>query len=504
MTTVPSPAAPPPPPPPFAPGDEVGGYHLVRPLSKGGFGQVWIGQHRLLRNYRAVKIVPGGRLAHVELEGVRNYQKLTEPGLLPIWEFGEVPGRGFYYVMPLADDANGAPAPQFQSVGAYEAMTLEKYRQMHRPLPIDRTIAVLSDLLPALQAVHQQGYVHRDIKPDNVVRVAGTWRLCDVGLLVRRDRSAPAGTRLFMVPGAEPDRSTDLYALGVTVYVLASNDPAGTDLADFLAGRTELPGADDRRFGLADLIRKACARPPAERYQTAAEVAAALEPLIRRTLVTVVLEEDFASFGEGRRNELLAGLRGHGFCVCTPPRFAPGSVRATLELPPADAQRLEALVQSGRFGPFRASGAEWGAPAPGFKFRLLVGSAFAPSADLNDLERDLLGPFRAEVARSPGLRIAKEQVPSFVPALGPVWTGAVECAVDSREGLRALCRALWIGVRNLLGRRAEPFELAVETGAGCAKLRSEQLRALADRPGHEAEGIEALLTGAVPVLNQLS
>src|SRR5262249_20188369 len=152
----------------------------------------------------------------VEMDGVRQFKSLAERnvGLVPVRDVGLDRGRlCYYYTMPLADDVKGNAT--IRDPGDYEPMTLRKCWEMHRPLPTDRVLAIALHVLPSLHALHEAGFVHRDVKPGNIVMVEGTWRLCDVGLLDRRDRiRCNSGTPGFLPPEGAIDRRADVYAIG--------------------------------------------------------------------------------------------------------------------------------------------------------------------------------------------------------------------------------------------------------------------------------------------------
>jgi len=348
---------------PFSVGDVVGSYRLVRHIHAGGFGQVWLGRHLLVPgDRRAVKVFRDDNLGAVELDGIRRYRRVadSQPGLVPVPEIGLVPGKGYYYTMPLADDVNGRAV--VRDADEYEPMTLQRYREMHRPAPIDRVLGVALHLLPALHALHEAGLVHRDVKPANIVRVEGQWKLCDLGLLARRDEiKGSCGTRGFIPPEGTKDRRADLYAFGVTLFVLASGaTPA--DLLAFQERRLPLPGTDDRREALGDVIRKACHPDADQRYQAALDMHFDVNRLVRTTKLTIVLDDHFASFTPARLEEFVRAVRERGFHIHGIPVCAEGSVRITLELTPDEAEELADAVEAGEFTHFRAVRAELAGP----------------------------------------------------------------------------------------------------------------------------------------------
>jgi hypothetical protein len=256
-------------------------YELSHAIGSGGFGEVWLARNRHTGQLYAVKVFPATQ--SIELDGVREYKKRSQghPNLVPIEHVGRtLDGRHVYYVMPPADEAKGtAPGWEMED---YEPVTLQRLlRYGQAPLPLDQVLAIADQLLAALAHLHQAGLIHKDVKPANVLRVKGVWLLGDMGLLAHSDKnSIDAGTPGFRPPEGPVDRTADLYALGKTIFLLAT----GADLShfeDLAAGRLAMPAADTRSEPLRALLLKACAENPHQRYRTAAEMQQAVAELRR-------------------------------------------------------------------------------------------------------------------------------------------------------------------------------------------------------------------------------
>jgi hypothetical protein len=250
-----------------APPPEVPDYDLLRPIGCGGCGEVWLaGNRHVPGRYCAVKLVPQAQAA--ELDGIRQYQRLvgSHPHLLPIEHVG-VAGSFLYYTMPLADDARGGAG--VRPPADYEPFTLQRYLRRQAPLPPHEVLAIADQLLAALEALHATGLLHRDVKPGNVLRVEGVWRLGDVGLMTSCDQDEPArGTCAFWPPEGPHDRTADLYALGKTLYLLLTG-AALERFPDFAQGALGVPSDDGRARALRALILRACHDDPARRFATA-------------------------------------------------------------------------------------------------------------------------------------------------------------------------------------------------------------------------------------------
>jgi serine/threonine protein kinase len=255
---------------------DIPGYDLLRPIGSGAFGEVWLARNRLDGHFCAVKVIPHSRA--VELEGVRLYRQRANdhPYLVPILHVGEAEGF-YYYVMPLADDVKGTAV--LRSPEQYEAATLERHRADRGCLPVAEVLTVAEHLLSALERLHEGGVVHCDVKPANVLRLGGTWRLGDLGLMTAGERLRPdRGTPAFWPPEGPRDRTADLYGLGKTLYLLLTGADLGR-FVEFAGGTLKVPGADPRAEGLRRVILRACHDDPARRFPGAGAMRQALAPL---------------------------------------------------------------------------------------------------------------------------------------------------------------------------------------------------------------------------------
>jgi serine/threonine protein kinase/DNA-directed RNA polymerase specialized sigma24 family protein len=341
---------------PGLPPTEIPDYKLLRKLGGGKFGSVWLGQHRLLGELRAIKLVPAnGPLGQIELTGVKNYVQIARDHrhLVPVEHFGE--HNGYYYlVMPLADDLKGPAA--VRTPEQYEPLTLANYCELHRPLRLDEVLTIARHLLSALEHLHGKGgLVHCDVKPANILRIDGFWRLADMSILIRRNRLAGRrGTPWFIPPEGNVDRRGDLYALGKVLYLLATNhEPA--QFPAFLSGALAIPGADDRREKLQKIIQKACAEKPADRYQSADETYKDVYDLVRPTVFELRIDEIFP-ITPAQQAEILSQIRQRCTSEVSIEGVRPGSVIFTLRLMPDDGERLLSAVREGRLGRFRVLG----------------------------------------------------------------------------------------------------------------------------------------------------
>ncbi|WP_405086875.1 serine/threonine protein kinase [Microbispora sp. NBC_01389] len=199
----------------------AGRYRLDARLGAGGMGEVWRGEDTVLARTVAVKVLLPGRLDDpgfaVRFQGeARAMATVNHPGVVDVYDYGvtDVPGDGStaYLVMRFVD---GEPLDRLLTrigrIGPEPAMEL------------------IAQAASALQAVHERGIVHRDIKPGNLlVRPDGTLVLTDFGIARAdsgsrlTDAGMVLGTAAYCAPeqaeGAPVTPAVDIYALGVVAY----------------------------------------------------------------------------------------------------------------------------------------------------------------------------------------------------------------------------------------------------------------------------------------------
>jgi eukaryotic-like serine/threonine-protein kinase len=265
----------------------VGGYRLLRTVGEGGMSTVYLSYDVPARRAVAVKVLADHLAGQSEFVN-RFYREARLSRLLQHDQIVQGYAAGFdheankhYLVLEFIDGPS-----------SHTALT-----RLGR-LPVGVAVTIGIDIARALQFLHGRNYVHRDVKPDNVLlHPEGGAKLADLGLTKRLSDDSHltslnqgVGTSYYMpyeqaLNAALVDGRSDIFALGATLYHLLSGQVpfAGATHEEIVRGKehddfipieklnAEVPAA------VAEIIAKTLARDPRERYQTAEELAEALE-----------------------------------------------------------------------------------------------------------------------------------------------------------------------------------------------------------------------------------
>jgi TolB-like protein len=264
-------------------------YRLVRELGRGGMATVYLAQD--LRHERPVALkllspaIAGGLGPERFLLEIKVTARLQHPHILPLLDSGVLQastGQSLpFYVMPYV-----------------EGESLRDRLTREHQLPIDQALRIAGDVASALAYAHAQGVIHRDIKPENIllgndqasvadfgiaraVSLAGGERLTETGLAL--------GTPHYMSPEqATGDRAidarSDIYALGCVLYEMLAGEPpfTGPTAQSVIAKALSAPAPPIRKTrpavsqAIEQVVARALAQLPADRYQSAAALSEAL------------------------------------------------------------------------------------------------------------------------------------------------------------------------------------------------------------------------------------
>jgi eukaryotic-like serine/threonine-protein kinase len=265
-------------------------YRLGRRIATGGMGEVWEAADTRLERPVAVKVLKPELSGDAEFRHrfhteARMTASLNHPGIAAVHDYGEAgsdPDAAYPWAYPWA-----YLVMELIAGDPLAAILMRQPRQ-----PADRTLDILGQAADALQAAHERGLVHRDIKPGNIlITPDGTVKLTDFGI-ARAVDAAPLtrhgmvmGTAHYIAPeqaaGNEAGPACDVYSLAVVGYeCLAGQRP-------FLAGNAVTvammhirdrppPLPSDVPAGVRALIETALVKDPRQRYGTGSEFAAAI------------------------------------------------------------------------------------------------------------------------------------------------------------------------------------------------------------------------------------
>src|SRR5262245_43215638 len=272
---------------------EMGSYKLVELLGRGGMGEVWRAEHRLLARPAAIKLIPpemlGGSDSKATAIVKRRFEReaqatamLSSPHTIDLYDFGVAEDGAFYYVMELLH-------------GVDLQTLIEKYG----PVSSDRAGHVVSQVCSSLEEAHQNGLVHRDIKPANIYACRygleyDFVKVLDFGIVKSREdttetrltqQHSASGTPGFMAPemalGQKVDARADIYAVGCLAYWLVTGRlvfEEETTVATMLAHVQKPPIPPSKRTELQippafeEIILACLEKDPQRRPASAAEI----------------------------------------------------------------------------------------------------------------------------------------------------------------------------------------------------------------------------------------
>lgn len=263
-----------------APGSVIGDFIIMHEIGRGGMGIVYLAHQISLDRPAALKVLSAAYAKNADfvigfIKEARAAAKLNHPNIVQAYAVGDDDGI-FYFAMEYVDGE-----------------TMKNMLKRERIISVDQAISIVQQIAEALDyAWEEEKLVHRDIKPDNIMLTAsGRAKLADLGLAKVgddtgiNDNDEVMGTPQYISPeqltGDPLDNRTDIYSLGATFY-------------QFLTGRFPYEGANaveitrqhlygtlipankinpDVPEDVALVVEKMMAKDPAQRYQSAAQLA---------------------------------------------------------------------------------------------------------------------------------------------------------------------------------------------------------------------------------------
>ena len=255
---------------PLTPGSRLGPYEIVAAVGAGGMGAVYRARDTRLDRVVAIKVSAEEFGERFEREA-RAIAQFNHPHICQLYDVGPN-----YLVMEYIE---GTP--------------------LAGPMPVARAVALAVEVLDAIEAAHRRGITHRDLKPANILVTPQGVKLLDFGLAKATSpvaghdeqtmRAVTAagqivGTLLYMAPeqlqGKPTDARSDLFSFGCVLYEMLTGRRAfdGGDPASVIAAvlTREAPSVSAVAPGLERIVRRALAKDPEQRFQTAGDLKAAL------------------------------------------------------------------------------------------------------------------------------------------------------------------------------------------------------------------------------------
>lgn len=296
------------PPPALVTGQLVGHYKIIRPLGKGGMGEVYLAGDTKLDRQVALKLLPAEFTNRKDLlrrfiQEAKAASSLNHPNIITIHEIGQT--DGIHYI-----------ATEF-----IDGLTLKQHMRRGR-LEFAEVLDVSIQVASALAAAHAAGLVHRDIKPENIMlRLDGYVKVLDFGLAKLTEKSTQSkgsqvntivrgytkpgtvlGTVDYMSPeqarGKVLDQRTDVFSLGIVLYEMAAGRipfSGATDIDALVSILEKEPAplaeyAPDIPAEFGRIISKALRKDREERYQTIKDLLIDLKSLKEELVFAQKLE----------------------------------------------------------------------------------------------------------------------------------------------------------------------------------------------------------------------
>jgi peptide/nickel transport system substrate-binding protein len=313
-------------------GQQLGNYRLVSLLGQGGYAEVYLGQHVRLNQQAAIKVLH----AHLTDQEAEHFQQeaqtiatLVHPGIVRVFDYDVQDGVPFLVL-------------DFASNG-----TLRRRYPKGSLVPLPVIVSSVKQVADALQYAHEQKFIHRDVKPENML--LGRRQevlLSDFGIAtiahstssLNVSAEGTSGTLAYMAPEqieGHPRSASDQYALAVVVYEwLCGERPFEGSVSELIAQQLSMlpPSLHERMPAIPSEVEqvelRALAKDPKERFATVADFAAALAHASQRALAST------AQLGSLQRSLSPAAAAGYETVAAAPsPPVLPTETTPSADVP---------------------------------------------------------------------------------------------------------------------------------------------------------------------------
>lgn len=268
-------------------GKQILNYEIISLIGEGGMGAVYLAEHTQVKRKVAIKVLLSKYLKNEELKQrfkneASTLAHLQHPNIVGLYDYLE-DESGMYLILEYVD-----------------GMQLDDYiSQITGPMPEEKAVPIMKQILSAFSYAHDKGIVHRDIKPANIIVTKenevkildfGIARILGDGMQGMTKTGTQMGTVFYMSPeqvqGKKADFRSDIYSLGITFYqMLTGVNPYGNMTTEYEVYNSivkeDLPPANEIYPGVsAKLVRiliKALAKNPDERFQSCKQFSEAID-----------------------------------------------------------------------------------------------------------------------------------------------------------------------------------------------------------------------------------
>ncbi|MGB7338119.1 MAG: protein kinase [Phototrophicaceae bacterium] len=274
----------------------IRGYEILEQIGAGGFGAVYRASQPVLKREVAIKVVLPEyanspdfvRRFEIEAEVVA---RLEHPYIVPLFDYWREPDSAFLVLRLLRGG------------------TLQNLLEKKEPLPLEQIATILDQITSALHVSHRNNVVHRDIKPANILLDEdGNAYLTDFGIAQTTDYESISGdegitgsishTPPEQIQSGKITPQTDIYALGIILYqMLAGEHPfAESTVSQMVFKHLSDPipdlDRDDIAYDINDILQKATAKDPQDRYEDVRELATEFRSLLLGEIVFEQPQDD--------------------------------------------------------------------------------------------------------------------------------------------------------------------------------------------------------------------